>query len=166
MSEPTAKPLPPKGRILSVDPGDVRIGLAVCDPDRIIASPLETYTRRSEPLDAAYFRKLIADEQIVGFLVGLAVHLNGTEGARAAASRRMGQWLLALADLPLVYWDERYTTREAESALWQAGLSHKRRKERRDRVAAQILLQTFLDAGCPPPSIPLALSPDPESESE
>ncbi len=51
--------------------------------------------------------------------------------------------------LPCVFWDERFTSREAESALWGAGLTHKRRKERRDQVAAQILLQAYLDAGCP-----------------
>jgi putative Holliday junction resolvase len=53
-------------------------------------------------------------------------------------------------DLPVVYWDERFTTVEAEAALWSAGLTHKRRKARRDSVAAQILLQSYLDAGCPP----------------
>jgi putative holliday junction resolvase len=57
----------------------------------------------------------------------------------------------------VVFWDERFTTVEAESALWNAGLTHKKRKARRDRVAAQMLLQAYLDAGCPPKQTPLPL---------
>jgi putative Holliday junction resolvase len=145
------------GRLLGVDTGTVRVGLAVSDPDRIIASPLTTYTRRSTELDARYFKELAAAESAVGLVVGLPVHTNGTEGVKAREARSFGSWLSALTGLPVVYWDERFTTVEAESALWAAGLTHKRRKERRDRVAAQLLLQSYLDAGCPPERPPGAL---------
>ena len=136
-------------RLLGVDYGRVRIGLAVSDPDRKIAFPLATHPRGSREQDAAYFRKVIADESIGGLVLGLPVHNDGREGQAAAAVREFGRWLGALTGLPVAYWDERFTTVEAESALWEAGLTHKKRRERRDRVAAQLLLQAYLDAGCP-----------------
>ena len=92
---------------------------------------------------------LIAEESVGGIVLGLPVHCDGKEGQAAAAVRAFGQWLGELTGLPLVYWDERFTTVEAEAALWDAGLTHKQRKQRRDKVAAQMLLQAYLDAGCP-----------------
>jgi putative pre-16S rRNA nuclease len=138
-----------KGRLLGVDYGTVRIGLAVSDADRIIASPLATCERRDADKDAAYFRDLIAKEQVVGLVVGLPVHLSGREGTKATEARAYGAWLKQISELPVVFADERFTTVEAEDALWDAGLTHKKRKGRRDRVAAQIMLQAYLDAGCP-----------------
>ena len=141
-------------RLLGVDYGKVRVGLAVSDPDRKIAFPLATYTRRGRDQEAAYFRALVAEEVVGGLVVGLPVHLDGREGAKAVEARAFGRWLGETTGLPVVFWDERFTTVEAESHLWAAGLTHKRRKERRDQVAAQILLQTYLDAGCPAEQAP------------
>lgn len=146
-----------KGRLLGVDYGTVRVGVAVSDPDRIIASPLATYTRRDPESDASYFRDLVQRDSIVGLVVGLPVHLSGREGQKATEARAFGNWLVDVTSLPLVYYDERFTTVQAESALWEAGLTHKRRKDRRDRVAAQMLLQAYLNAGCPPEEPPRAL---------
>jgi putative Holliday junction resolvase len=137
-------------RWLGVDYGSVRIGLAISDPDGQIASPLTTYQRRDRERDAAYFRRLVAERDIGRILVGLPLHLDGREGAKAYEARWFGGWLQQVTGLAVTYYDERFTTVEAESALWEAGLTHQQRKERRDRVAAQILLQTYLDAGCPP----------------
>jgi putative pre-16S rRNA nuclease len=136
-------------RVLGIDPGKVRLGLAVSDPDRRLASPLLTHTRRNRESDDRFFQKLIDDEEIGLIVIGLPVLVDGREGEQAKAARAFGARLQPLTGLPCVFWDERFTTREAEAALWDAGLTHKRRKERRDRVAAQILLQTYLDAGCP-----------------
>ena len=136
-------------RLLGVDYGDVRVGLAVSDPDRKIAFPLTTYERRGRDRDAEYFRALAKAEAAAGLVVGLPVHLSGVEGKKAAQARAFGAWLGAVTGLPVAYWDERFSTAEAEAALWGAGLTHKRRKARRDRVAAQIILQAYLDAGCP-----------------
>jgi putative Holliday junction resolvase len=138
------------GRLLGVDYGDVRVGLAVSDPDRILASPLATYTRRDAESDAAYFRQAVKAEEIVGIIVGLPLHTDGREGLKAKEAREFGGWLGTVTGLPVDFADERFTTVFAESALWNAGLTHKKRKERRDRVAAQLLLQTYLDAQCPP----------------
>jgi putative Holliday junction resolvase len=133
--------------LLGVDFGTVRIGLAVSDPDRKFASPLVTYTRRSRDQDASYFEQLVKAEQIGEIVVGLPMHTDGREGHKAVEARAFGQWLLETTKLPVVFYDERFTTVEAEGFLLQAGLTNKRRKERRDRVAAQILLQSFIDAG-------------------
>jgi putative Holliday junction resolvase len=150
-------------RLLGVDYGSVRVGLAVSDPDRKIAFPLETYTRRDRERDAAYFRELAAREEVGGLVVGLPVHTDGREGRKAAEARAFGRGLAEATGLAVVFWDERFTTVEAESALWEAGLTHKKRKARRDRVAAQILLQAYLDAGCPAEEAPRSLEDGPAS---
>ncbi|MFL5341375.1 MAG: Holliday junction resolvase RuvX [Gemmataceae bacterium] len=146
---PPASAAGAKGRLLGVDYGQVRVGLAISDPERIIASPLLTYVRTDADRDAVFFRDLVRAEEVVALVVGLPVHLSGREGEKAIEARTFGAWLAGVTGLPLVFWDERFTTREAEGHLKSAGLSHKRRKDRRDRVAAQILLQTYIDAGCP-----------------
>ena len=138
---------PARGRLIGVDYGNVRIGLAVCDADRRIASPLDTYARRSAEQDAAHFRRLAAAEAAVGFVVGLPLMTQtGDEGAKAKECRAFGDWLGQVTGLPVAYHDERYTSSYAEDALWDAGLSHKKRRGRRDRVAAQLILQAYLDA--------------------
>jgi putative Holliday junction resolvase len=137
------------GRLLGVDYGSARIGLAISDPDRRIASPLATYARRGREQDADYLRRLVAEHDVHGLVVGLPVHLDGREGQKAAEARAFGRWLMEATGLGVVFWDERFTTVEAEGHLVDAGLTRKRRKDRRDRVAAQILLQSYLDAGCP-----------------
>jgi putative Holliday junction resolvase len=134
-------------KVLAVDHGDVRIGLAISCVDRRFAFPLEVRQRAHD--DDAYFRALVEREQVGLLVVGLPVHTSGEEGHRASLAREFGKWLGELTGLPVAYYDERFTTAFAESALWEAGLSHKKRKQRRDKVAAQMLLQAFLDAGCP-----------------
>src|SRR5438093_5694655 len=114
------------GRLLGVDYGSKRIGLSVSDSDRKFAFPLTTYERRSREQDAAYFRALVAEEDIGQIVLGLPVHLDGREGQKAAEVRAFGAWLAKTTELPIVYFDERFTTVEAESALWEAGLSHQK----------------------------------------
>lgn len=137
------------GRLLAVDPGKVRIGLAVCDKDRRIASPLEVYTRRDRERDARYLKKVVEEEDIVQIVLGLPMHTTGREGPEAHKAREFGQWLTEKTGRPVVFWDERFTSQLAESALWNAGLTHNQRKARRDALAAQIMLQHYLEAGCP-----------------
>jgi putative Holliday junction resolvase len=133
-----------------VDYGHVRIGLATCDADRRIASPLDTYARRSADQVAAFFQKLAAAESAVGWVVGLPLMTQtGDEGAKAKECRAFGTWLGQLTGLPVAYQDERYTSSAAEDALCGAGLTHKKRRTRRDRVAAQLILQSFLGASEP-----------------
>lgn len=142
--------IPPKGRLLGVDFGTVRVGLAVSDPDRIISSPLDTYTRRDAASDAAYFASLVKTERIVGLVVGLAVHTGGEEGIKAKECREFGKRLGDATGLPVVFWDERFTTSLADDVLRETKVPHHKRRERRDRVAAQFILQAYLEAVCPP----------------
>jgi putative Holliday junction resolvase len=133
-------------RILGVDPGSVRLGLAISDVERRLASPLTTYTRRDATQDALYFKKLIEAEEIGVIVVGLPIHEDGSEGAQAKAAREFGAWLEGATGVPCVFYDERFTSFAADLAFEDSGLTKKQRKARRDRVAAQILLQTYLDA--------------------
>ena len=142
-------PLPPRGRLLGIDYGTVRLGIAISDPDRVIASPLQTYTVRNPTVDAVALRTLASSEGAVGIVVGLPLHTGGEEGQKAGEARTFGLWLGSVTGLPVVFWDERFTTALADDAFREAKLSHKKRKDRRDRVAAVLILQGFLDAGCP-----------------
>lgn len=137
------------GRLLGIDYGRARIGLAVSAPDTAIAFPLTTYQRKNLDQDLQYLRQVALEEKAVGVVLGLPLHLEGKPSEGVAEVRAFGEKLQALLPVPLVYQDERFTTVEAEKHLWNAGLSHKQRKARRDRIAAQILLQGYLDAGCP-----------------
>ena len=147
----------PRTRLLAIDPGQVRLGLAISDAERRLASPLTTYTRRSPQQDAEFFQRLVHEEEVGQLVVGLPVHMSGAEGQKAGEARTFGKWLGQVTQLPVVFFDERLTTVEAEGFLLAAGLTNKRRKLRRDRVAAQILLQTYLDAGCPADDVPRPL---------
>jgi putative Holliday junction resolvase len=144
-------------RVLGIDYGSVRIGLAVSDAERKIASPLATYERLDPKRDAEFYVKLAQEEDIGQIVVGLPVHTNGREGVKAAEARAFGKWLEQTTGLPVAFFDERFTTVQAEQILWSAGLTNKKRKARRDRLAAQIMLQAYLAAGCPPESKPEAL---------
>lgn len=133
-------------RIAAIDFGTVRIGIAITDPEQSFASPYETYTRRGEEGDRRRFRRLVAEEQVELFVVGLPVHLDGRESQKSREARQFGRWLQEVTEVPVVFFDERFTTSEAEEFLLESQLSRKRRKERRDMLAAQILLSSFLES--------------------
>ena len=136
----------PPGRIAGIDFGTVRIGIALSDVNQSIASPYENYTRRSEPLDRERFRQLASEEQIVRFVVGLPVHLDGHESAKSIEARTFGQWLAEATQVEVVYFDERFTTYEAEQFLAGARLTKKQRKARLDKLAAQVMLTAYLES--------------------
>jgi putative holliday junction resolvase len=131
-------------RLLAIDPGKVRLGLALSDTERRLASPLLTYTRRDPEQDARFLKKIVEDEEVGTVVVGLPIHEDGSEGAQAKLAREFGAWLQQVTGVPCVFYDERYTSFEADLCLDQAGLTKKKRKARRDQVAAQVLLQTYL----------------------
>jgi len=137
-------PLP--GRIAGIDYGTVRIGIALTDPQQTLASPLENYTRRGAQQDAARFRQLVADEGVKLFVVGLPVHLDGRESRKSSEAREFGRWLAEVTGVKVVFFDERFTSSEAEQFLLGAGLTQRRRKKRMDMVAAQIMLASYLES--------------------
>src|SRR5262249_52160193 len=115
------------------------------DAERKIASPLATYERHDRERDAAYFTKVVRDEAIEQIVVGLPMHTDGREGVKAEEARAFGKWLEEVTQLPVTYFDERFTTVQAEAILMSAGLTDKKRKARRDQLAAQIMLQAYLE---------------------
>lgn len=136
-------------RILGIDYGTRRVGAALSDPGRTMAFPAEVYVLRGPEHDARHYRELVREDDVERIVIGLPLHISGREGQLASLTRRFGDWLAGVTGLPVLYFDERYTTVEAEQRLIDAGLTRQRRKALRDKLAAQIMLQTYLDAGCP-----------------
>jgi len=147
---------------LGLDFGLRRVGGAISDPGRVIASPLEVYERRNDDLDARHYRTITREHEVERIVVGLPVHTSGREGQLARLARQWGSWLAATTRLPVAYADERYTSVEADNLMIQSGLKRQKRKQLRDKLAAQILLQGYLDAGCPELESPSAPLSDPE----
>lgn len=137
---------PTSGRVAGIDYGTVRIGVAICDPGRMLASPYANYTRRDVARDAEYFQKLVRAEQIVGFVIGLPVHISGHESQKSYEARQFAAWLTEVTGLPTCFYDERFTSREATGLLGDARMTRKRKKQRLDMVAAQLLLAAFLES--------------------
>lgn len=144
---PSPQPPPPRGRVAGIDYGTVRIGVAIGDLEVCMASPYENYNRRSEKLDAEYFQQLAREERLVRWVVGLPVHLSGDESQKSHEARQFGKWLSELTGLPVDFYDERYTSAQAEEMLQGANLTKKRRKARLDQLAAQIMLTAYLESG-------------------
>lgn len=140
--------LPPRGRLISIDLGEVRVGIAVSDPGQVVASPAETlHVPRNE--DGALVDALIdaaGRHEAVGIVVGHPRQLDGSDGAPAARARRIADRLRERSGLAVVLWDERFTTVEAERVLLDADVSRADRKDTIDRVAASVLLQGVLEA--------------------
>jgi putative Holliday junction resolvase len=138
--------LPRAGRIAALDYGSVRIGVAVTDPDQKFASPLENYTRRGEAKDGVWLQELVRNERIAGLVIGLPLHTSGTESHKSGEVRAFARWLMPLVNLPIALFDERFTTSQANQLMAEAGLTSKQRKERRDKIAALVLLQSYLES--------------------
>ena len=138
---------PHRGRIAGVDFGTVRIGVAIADPEVGLALPLENYVRCTPELDAKHFQRLVEEERIEKFVVGLPVHLHGGESQMSVAARRFGQWLGETTGAHVDFFDERFTSSEAEEVLLAAKLSKKKRKARLDMLAAQRMLAAYIESG-------------------
>ncbi len=139
--------IPTAGRILGVDWGEVRIGLALSDESQVLATPLETLRRRpGKRFPMPRFLELTALHQPVGLLVGLPLSGEGTEAESAAAAREMAETLKRRSGLPMELWDERMSTARALGAIQEQGGTTRGRKADVDALAAAVLLQHFLDA--------------------
>jgi putative Holliday junction resolvase len=133
------------GRLIGIDAGTKTLGLALSDVTRSIASALETIRRTKFKADAKRLLDLAAAHAIQGFVLGLPSNLDGSEGPRAQATRALARNLNALTPLPILLWDERLTTAEAERMLIAADTSRKRRADVIDKLAATLILQGALD---------------------
>ncbi|GHV01339.1 putative pre-16S rRNA nuclease [Clostridia bacterium] len=133
-------------RTLGIDYGDKRFGFALSDPLRIIASAYEVYGRKTEAEDLTYIQKLIVEKETDTVVLGLPLNMDGTEGPRAELARAFGGKLqAAVPHVSLVYFDERLSTVTAEEILISAGVSRADRRRLIDKVAAQVILQDYLD---------------------
>ena len=140
-----AAALPPTGALLGLDPGDRRIGVAVSDPTRLIASPVETTARTKFAADAAAILKLYDARKCVGLVIGLPLNMAGGAGPSAQAARAFARNLLAVRDTPILLWDERLSTAAVTRTLIEADASRARRAEVVDKLAAAYMLQGALD---------------------
>ena len=138
--------LPEVGRLAGIDFGEKRVGIALCDARREYCGPFEVYQRIGEQADRRRFQKLASEEGLVGFVVGLPLHTTGEESGKSLEARAYAAWLTEVTSLPADFQDERYTSHAAEQLLDVMELTKKRRKERLDALAAQIILQSYLDA--------------------
>jgi putative Holliday junction resolvase len=137
----------PAGRVAGIDYGRKRIGIAICDAERIIASPLPFHMPTGDEVaETAFFRKLAAAEDVIGFVVGLPVHADGSDSRMSVEVERFGAWLAAVTGLPVTFHDERYTSVEAAGKLAGLGLSRGKKKARTDSIAAQIHLTAWMEA--------------------
>lgn len=141
-----AASLPANGALLGLDPGEKRIGVAVSDATRLIASSLGTVTKTKFAADSEAILKYYDARQCVGFVIGLALNMDGSAGPAAQSGRAFARNLLALRDAPLLLWDERLSTSAVTRTLIEADSSRKRRSEVIDKLAAAYMLQGALDA--------------------
>jgi putative Holliday junction resolvase len=144
-SETFARALPKGARLIGIDLGTKTLGLALSDVTRTIASGLATLARGKFNADAAALLGLAAEHGVGGFVLGLPVSLDGSEGPRAQATRAFARNLCRRTPLPVLLWDERLTTAAAERVLLAADASRKRRAAVIDKVAATLILQSALD---------------------
>ena len=133
-------------RILALDYGTKRIGVALSDELGWTAQPLETLERRTLDRDFAHIQQLVNEHDVREVVIGLPLRLNGEEGPAVQAVHLFVDRLGEVLSVPIVMWDERMTTRSAEELLIAVDVSRKKRKGVVDRVAAAILLQSYLEA--------------------
>lgn len=144
---PLASLMPRRGRVAAVDYGTVRLGIATADVETKLVFPLENLQRSAAPIEDARRLRKIADEHDVRlWVVGLPVASNGGDTASSMGARRFAQWLEEVTKIPIVFFDERFTSREAENRLIAAEVKASQRKGRRDKLAAAILLEAFMES--------------------
>ena len=143
--EAFAEVLPQNARVIGIDVGSKTLGLALSDTTRKIASALVTLRRSKLAADLGRLLELAAEHGVGGFVVGLPLNMDGTEGPRAQATRAFVRNLAKLTALPILCWDERLSTAAAERVLLEADASRRRRAAVVDKVAATVILQGALD---------------------
>ncbi|MEE2774400.1 MAG: Holliday junction resolvase RuvX [Pseudomonadota bacterium] len=137
--------LPVLEAVMGLDLGQKTIGIAVSDKERIIATGLRTLRRTKFQHDFLLLKEIISDRHIKGIVLGLPLNMNGSEGPRCQSVRAFARNLTARIEIPIVFWDERLSSVEAERTLLEGNLSRRKRAEVIDFVAASYILQGALD---------------------
>lgn len=135
-----------KGRILAIDPGDKRIGVAVSDPTGMIANPLMVIYHISRVIDAGVIAQIGTEQEIVRIIVGQAIDDDGNIGFQARKAQRLADAIRLQTSIPVEMWDESGSTNEARSARIALNSPRKKRKGHLDELAATVILQSYLDA--------------------
>jgi len=137
--------LPGRGRLAGLDVGTKTIGIALCDASWTIASPAETIQRTKFTVDAAKLRQLVTAQLVTGLVIGLPLSLDGSDSPRTQSVRAFARNVEAM-DLPILLWDERWSTQAVTRTLLDADASRARRAELVDKLAASYILQGAIDA--------------------
>ena len=143
--EDLALSLPPKARLIGIDLGSKTIGLAISDVERRIASPLRTLRRGAFATNAETLTAIFSEHDIAGIVLGLPLDLDGRDNPRAQSTRAFGRNLSSRTDLPIVLWDERFSTAVVTRSLIENDVSRARRAQIVDKMAAAYILQGALD---------------------
>ena len=136
-------------RVLAVDHGEKRIGLAVSDPTGTIANPLTVVTHVSRAIDAAQVAGIAADQDAGLIVIGQSFDENGQPNLAGRRAARFAEALQSQTDIPIQLWDESFSTQEARAARIRMGVSRKQRAGHLDQIAATVILQSYLDAQSP-----------------
>jgi putative Holliday junction resolvase len=142
----TEAEVPTPGRTLALDVGSKRIGVAVSDPLGITAQGLPTLQRQNKRRDLEALRRLLSNYQVREVVIGLPLRLSGAEGTQSEKMRRFAEELHAHFGVPVHLWDERWTSTQANRLLREAELSIRKRGQAVDRMAAVLILQSWMEA--------------------
>jgi putative Holliday junction resolvase len=132
-------------RILGIDYGDVHIGLAISDKLQFTAQPLQQYQLKNRREDKEFFQTLITQYEIKKIVIGLPLRMNGTPGTRAEKTKEFGNWLENSLKTPVVYYDERLTTKQAFRILHGYKGKSSQKKKFKDQISASLILSSYLE---------------------
>ena len=132
-------------RILAIDYGDKNLGLAISDRLQITAQGLEKYRLRSKKEDLDYFKDLVTRYEIAKIVMGLPLRMDGSTGSRVDKTKAFALWLEESLSIPVVYWDERLTTKEAFRILREQGAKPRQKKQYKDQISASLILESYLE---------------------
>ena len=133
-------------RILCIDYGERHIGLAVSDPLLVTAQTLDYYQPKSKKADLDYFKKLITAYDINKIVVGLPLEMDGKEGIQSEKTKRFTRWLENELKIPIIFWDERLSTKQALHILYQQKACIQQKKKSKDKISAAIILASYLES--------------------
>lgn len=133
-------------RVMALDYGDVRIGIALSDVTRFLASGLENYTRTSLDRDCTHIADIVSSNNVKIIVIGLPLNMDGSSGVRVEKTKEFAEELKKYTQAEIVFLDERLTSVSAEKILISADVSRKKRKQVLDKLSATIILQDYLDA--------------------
>jgi putative Holliday junction resolvase len=132
-------------RILGIDFGDKKCGLALSDKLFIIAQALGSYRPKSQKEDEKYFKELVSKYEIGEIVIGLPLRMDGSPGTRVEKTKKFANWLESTLGLPVILWDERLTTKQALKILQQQKIRNKKKKALEDQISAALILSSYLE---------------------